>query len=52
MLCCRDFETVTKDNARAVSEMKTLADSFEREVSSLPVMAIHGSSAPIAEDVV
>ncbi len=50
MICCRDFETVTKDNARAVSEMKTLADSFEREVSSLPSMAIHGSFATIAED--
>ena len=29
---CRDFETVSKDNERAVSEMKALADSFEKEV--------------------
>ena len=31
-MCGRDFESVAKDNERAVSDMKALADSFEREV--------------------
>lgn len=31
-VCSRDFESVAKDNERAVSDMKALADSFEREV--------------------
>ncbi len=35
--CCRDFETVSKDNERTVSEMKALADSFEKEVRQSPV---------------
>ena len=30
---CRDFEGVQKDNEKAVSEMKTLAESFEKEVT-------------------
>ena len=29
----RDFEGVQKDNEKAVSEMKTLAESFEKEVT-------------------
>lgn len=29
----RDFEGVQKDNEKAVSEMRTLADSFEKEVT-------------------
>ena len=31
--CCRDFEGVQKDNEKAVSEMKQLAESFEKEVT-------------------
>ena len=30
---CRDFEGVAKENEKAVAEMRTLADSFEREVA-------------------
>ena len=29
----RDFEGVQKDNEKAVSAMKTLAESFEKEVT-------------------
>ncbi|CAL5228556.1 g11712 [Coccomyxa viridis] len=32
-LTLRDFEGVQKDNEKAVSEMKTLAESFEKEVT-------------------
>ncbi|BDA51082.1 26S proteasome non-ATPase regulatory subunit 14 [Coccomyxa sp. Obi] len=32
-LTLKDFETVSKDNERAVNEMKALADSFEKEVA-------------------
>ena len=47
---CRDFEGVQKDNEKAVSEMKTLAESFEKEVTEEGELEPSARCAPFSQN--
>jgi len=49
---CRDFEGVQKDNEKAVSEMKTLAESFEKEVTEEGELEPSARCAPFSQNLV